>query len=87
MCMNLNNGDMLYGRHHIIKFMAPSMHCSIKHVTIVEIHTLILDVLCLMFQKIYLYINDCPKYSAMYRKYFNSEYLLCVKKVIVINNK
>jgi len=41
--MNLNNGDMLYaamhaGSHHSYKIMAPSMHCGMKHVTIVEIH-------------------------------------------------
>jgi len=47
--MNLNNGDMLHaamhaGSHHSIKIMTPSMHCGMKPVIIVEIHTLNLDV-------------------------------------------
>jgi len=53
--MNLNNGDMLHaamhaGNHQIIKLMAPSMHCSMKHVTIAVINKLIIDVcVCLEF--------------------------------------
>jgi len=47
--MNLNNGDMFHaamhpGSHTFYTIVAPSMHCSIKHVTIVEIHMLVLDV-------------------------------------------
>ncbi len=55
-CMNLNNGDMFHTAMHsgcIIQnsSRAPRMHCGMKHVTIVEIHTLILDVcMCLSVQ-------------------------------------
>jgi len=47
--MNLNNGDMLHaamyaGSRHIIKLLAPSIHCCMKHVTIDEIHKLNIDV-------------------------------------------
>jgi len=53
--MNLIIGEMLYaamhsGRHHSLQLLAPSMHCSIKHVTIVEIDMPIHDV-CLFKKK------------------------------------
>lgn len=44
--MNLNNSDitqvatMVYG----VLYGAPRMHCSMNHITVVETHTLILDV-------------------------------------------
>jgi len=42
--MHLNNGDMLNAAMHSFLHDAPRMHCGMKHVTIVEIYTLILDV-------------------------------------------
>jgi len=44
------------------------MHCGIKHVTIVEIHMLILD--------------DCN--DEMYFKIQNSECQICCKKVLLV---
>jgi len=53
--MNLNNSDMFHatmhaGSHDFITMVAPSMHCGIKHVTIVEIHMLILN-LCVCVKR------------------------------------
>jgi len=47
--MNLINGDMLHGAMHTgshgwVSHDAPRMHCTMKDVTIEEIHMLILDV-------------------------------------------
>jgi len=47
--MNLNNGDMLHATMHagsrdFNTMVGPSMHSSMKHVTIVEIHMMFLYV-------------------------------------------
>jgi len=48
------------------------MHCSLKNVTIVEIHMLIHDV-CLFLKKSVMIFKNCLQYK-------NSECLVCVKK-------
>jgi len=76
--MNLNNGDMLHatmhaGSHDFNTMVAPSMHSSMKHVTIVEIHMM------------FLYVCVCQKtFSHNLFSNQNLECPICCKKVLLV---